>query len=119
MSRSLEEIQDKLVAPSRVWSEQGERCSRYRLASTTTAPTTNCSSLYSAATRRECCYSRPTTTETFSPHEGVTAPQAQYLFVILERIPDEPQHRRPQANEQGPALGVSPLLLIHCLGPYP
>jgi hypothetical protein len=52
MSRSLEEIQDKLVAPSRVRSEQGERCSRYRLASTTTAPTTNCSSLYSAATRR-------------------------------------------------------------------
>jgi hypothetical protein len=61
----------------------------------------------------------PLPRETFSPHEGVTAPQAQYLFVILERIPDEPQHRRPQANEQGPALGVSPLLLIHCLGPYP
>ncbi len=46
-------------------------------------------------------------------------PSVRDLFVILERIPDKPQHRRPQANEQRPALGVSSLLLIHRLGPYP
>jgi hypothetical protein len=57
--------------------------------------------------------------ETFGPTKESIAPQAEKLFVILERIPNEPQHRRPEADEQCPTLGVSPLFLIHRLGPYP
>jgi hypothetical protein len=38
---------------------------------------------------------------------------------VLERIADEPQHRRPQPNEERAALGVSALALIVCLGPDP
>jgi hypothetical protein len=37
----------------------------------------------------------------------------------LEGIADEPQHRRPQAHEQRPALRVSALTLIVCLRPDP
>jgi hypothetical protein len=37
----------------------------------------------------------------------------------LERIPNEPQHRRPQPHEQRPALRVPALALIVCLRPDP
>jgi hypothetical protein len=37
----------------------------------------------------------------------------------LERIPDEPQHRRPKPHEQHPALRVPALALIVRLGPDP
>src|SRR5919206_484346 len=40
-------------------------------------------------------------------------------LVALERVADEPEHRRPQPDEQRPALGVPALLLVDGLRPDP
>src|SRR4030095_2470504 len=40
-------------------------------------------------------------------------------IVALERVPDQPERRSPQSDEQRPALGVSALVLIHRLRPDP
>src|SRR5688572_25311630 len=37
------------------------------------------------------------------------------LLVTLDGVADHPEHRRPQPDEQRPALGVPALLLIHRL----
>ena len=37
----------------------------------------------------------------------------------LERVADEPEHRRPQAHEQGAPLGVAALVLVDGLGADP
>src|SRR4051794_24932332 len=37
----------------------------------------------------------------------------------LERVADQPEHRRPQADEQGAPLGVAALVLVDGLGADP
>src|SRR3954469_11999904 len=41
------------------------------------------------------------------------------LLVALDRVADQPEHRRPQAHEQRPPLGVAALVLVDGLGPDP
>jgi hypothetical protein len=41
------------------------------------------------------------------------------LFLALEGVADQPDQRWPQANEQGPALGVAALVLVDRLGADP
>ena len=41
------------------------------------------------------------------------------LLVPLDRVADQPEHRRPQAHEERPPLGVASLVLIDRLGPDP
>ena len=41
------------------------------------------------------------------------------MLIGLKRVPDQPEHRRPKAHEERPALGVSALLLIDGLGADP
>src|SRR5680860_1056632 len=41
------------------------------------------------------------------------------LLALLEAAPDEPEHRRPQAHEQGTSLGVAALVLVDGLGADP
>lgn len=41
------------------------------------------------------------------------------LLVLLERVADEPEHRRPQAYEQGATFSVAPFFLVDGLRPYP
>src|SRR6185437_2110426 len=45
-------------------------------------------------------------------------PLAQ-LLGVPQRVADEPEHRRPEADEQGPALSVATLVLVDGLGPDP
>src|SRR4051794_9370962 len=41
------------------------------------------------------------------------------LLVALDRVADQPEHRRPQAYEQRPPLGVAALVLVDGLRPDP
>jgi hypothetical protein len=41
------------------------------------------------------------------------------LFLALKGVADQPDQRWPQANEQGPALGVAALVLVDRLGADP
>jgi hypothetical protein len=40
-------------------------------------------------------------------------------LVLLQRVPDEPEHRRPEADEERAALGVPAFLLVDGLGADP
>jgi len=40
-------------------------------------------------------------------------------FRALDRVAHQPEHGRPQADEQGPALGVTALVLVNRLGADP
>src|SRR5919202_1274888 len=44
---------------------------------------------------------------------------AAAVLLALDRITDEPEHRRPQPDEQRPALRVAALVLIDGLGADP
>src|SRR5215207_1321256 len=44
---------------------------------------------------------------------------ARAILAALDRVADEPEHRRPQPHEQGPALGVAALVLVDRLGTLP
>lgn len=40
------------------------------------------------------------------PHGGI-------LFVALKRVPDEPDRRWPETDEEGAPLGIASLVLVH------
>jgi hypothetical protein len=46
-------------------------------------------------------------------------PGASRFLLLLDGVADQPEHRRPQADEDGAPLGVAPLLLVDGLGAYP
>ena len=50
---------------------------------------------------------------------AVLSAQAPAWLAALERVADEPEHRRPQAHEQRSSLGVAPLVLVDGLGADP
>jgi hypothetical protein len=39
--------------------------------------------------------------------------------MLVDRLPDEPEHGRPEPDEQGPSFGISALVLSECLGANP
>jgi hypothetical protein len=49
----------------------------------------------------------------------LSAAKAAGALVPLHPVSDQPEHRRPQADEERAALGVPAFLLVNCLGANP
>ena len=53
------------------------------------------------------------------PTSSRPGPPPRLVLQLLEGVADQPEHRRPEADEQGPALGVVAVVLVDRLGPDP
>jgi hypothetical protein len=56
---------------------------------------------------------------TLAPRSPTPAVFATSHFFPTQRIADQPEHRRPEADEEGSAFGVPPFVLADCLGANP
>ena len=89
-----------------------------------TAPP-GCSAASSTSTERPASASRIAAASPFGPLPTTTASlmtgaaHGDAPAVALERVTDEPEHRRPEPHEQRPPLGVAARVLIDRLGPDP
>jgi hypothetical protein len=77
---------------------------------------------FSDAAKRAACRVRPRQLRQPQPELGPRVDRYEHqvaLFLALEGVADQPDQRWPQANEQGPALGVAALVLVDRLGADP